>query len=429
VKWPLLIFAAAAVGPLSVMLRSNPGLRLKLFVLLGFLPFITWYEHYYMSVIDLLWIGYVRGAEISYLDLLALAIFLSLPGGAGRLPFRFAMASYFAATVLSAFDAAVPMAALFYSLQLARVFLLYATIYRGICDDPRAADAVLKGMAAGIFVEAALTIWQRFGLGVVQAIGTFTTQNHLGLTSHFVVIPFFALMLGGRRGWRPPAVVAAGLLVQVLTTSRGAIFFGGFGLILVFVLSASRQWTSRKSLILLMGVAGMAVFGLLAAKSFQERFGSDSQIQFADDEERVRFKEAAADMLADHPMGVGANHFTYAANMGGYFDRVGELWGPGRGTNVHNVYWLVAAETGYLGLAAFLFLFFRPLYVALACGLRNVGDPKGDLELGLGVALLVVYLHCLEEWIFVTFDTQYVFAIEIGLVAGLARRLGYWRQP
>jgi hypothetical protein len=34
----------------------------------------------------------------------------------------------------------------------------------------------------------------------------------------------------------------------------------------------------------------------------------------------------------------------------------------------------------------------------------------------------------LEEWVFVSFDVQYTFAIAVGLVAGLAAELGYWRR-
>jgi hypothetical protein len=90
---------------------------------------------------------------------------------------------------------------------------------------------------------------------------------------------------------------------------------------------------------------------------------------------------------------------------------------------------LVAAETGYFGLATFVILLMPPLIVAFSCGLRHAGDVRGDLLIGLGVALLAVYVHSFEEWIFVTFDAQYEFAIEIGMVAGLARELGYWRRP
>jgi O-antigen ligase len=174
----------------------------------------------------------------------------------------------------------------------------------------------------------------------------------------------------------------------------------------------------------------MGLFALFAASSLQQRFqqheGSGLRLS-EEDSERIRYKEAASEILADHPMGIGANHFTYVANVGGYFTRVGEVWGLGRSSNVHNIYWLVAAETGYIGLVAFVAFILAPLIAALRCGLRHRGDPRGDLLLGLGCSLLVVYIHSFEEWIFVVFDSQYVLAIVIGLIAGLTQELDYWR--
>ena len=70
----------------------------------------------------------------------------------------------------------------------------------------------------------------------------------------------------------------------------------------------------------------------------------------------------------------------------------------------------------------------QPLCVALLCGWKNRGDQRGDLLIGLGVALLTVYLHGLFEWIFVLLETQYMFAINLGLIAGLSTQLGYWSR-
>ena len=48
--------------------------------------------------------------------------------------------------------------------------------------------------------------------------------------------------------------------------------------------------------------------------------------------------------------------------------------------------------------------------------------------LGLGVGLLTVYLHNFFEWIFVTFQCEYLFAVNAAMIAALAQRLGYWKQ-
>jgi hypothetical protein len=87
---------------------------------------------------------------------------------------------------------------------------------------------------------------------------------------------------------------------------------------------------------------------------------------------------------------------------------------------------LAAAETGYFGVASFVLLLLGPLIVAFRCGWRCRGDQKGDLLLGFGVALLIVYIHCFFEWIFFVYQSQYLFAMTAGMVAGVAQQLGYW---
>jgi O-Antigen ligase len=426
-KWALLILTAALVWPLSNYLRSNPDRRLGLFAVAAFLPFVLSTMHLYMAAVNWAWVGYVKGGEISLLDFIALSIYLSLPRPESRQPFRRTMAIYLAVTALSAIWAIFPIAALFYTLQLGRVFLVCVTVYRGVCADRRVPEAVLKGLAAGLFLEVAFAGWQRTH-GVLQTPGTFDSQNLLGMISHFVLFPFFAAILGGRRGRLAPAVVAASLVIAVLTASRGTILLDCLGLATVFVVSARGQWTPRKAKVLWVGVAALAVFAFFAASSLQQRFHGGPGLGLSqEDSERVRYKKTAAEMLADHPMGVGANHFIIVANLGGYFERVGETWSGGRASNVHNVYWLVAAETGYIGLIAFVAFLLAPLIAAFRCSVRHLGDPRGDLLLGLGCALLVVYIHSFEEWIFVVFDSQYLFAIVMGLIAGLTQELHYWR--
>jgi hypothetical protein len=77
-------------------------------------------------------------------------------------------------------------------------------------------------------------------------------------------------------------------------------------------------------------------------------------------------------------LGQGANHYVIAANLGGLNNKAGVVPVAGsEGANVHNVYFPAAAETGYLGLFAFVFMLLRPLTVALICGWNNRGDPRG----------------------------------------------------
>jgi O-antigen ligase len=425
VKWAGFVILVAAIVPISGWLRRNPAAIPKIWMLMGFLPFALVPFHLYVAVISWPdWPGHVKGAEFSVLDAVAMALYLSLPPARHPPPFRLSMALYFLAALLSAFQAGVPMAALFYPIQLARMFLVYAVATRA-CADPRVVPALLKGMAVGLLMEAALAIWQRFALGMLQADGTLGHQNLLGLMSHLVVFPFFALLLAGLRGWLPAAVVLAGVLIEVLTASRATLGLAGFGYAAVFMLSALTRWTSRHAMVLLIGVAAIAVIAPLALSNFERR--GEAALNSSDDE-RVALEATSAAMLADHPLGVGANSYVFVANLGGYYQNSGVPWTSFSAT-VHNIYWLVAVETGYLGLIAFVLLLLRPLIVAFRCAWRNRGDQRGELLFGLGTALLVVYTHSFFEWVFITFQPQYMYALVLGMVAGVAEQLGYWRHP
>jgi O-antigen ligase len=382
-----------------------------------------------MAAYSIEWGGYVKGAEISVLDLIALCLYTSLPRSPHPLAFRYAMGFYFLAALISSFQALAPLQSLFYPWQLARMFLVYATVVRG-CVDLQVTRALMKGMGAALIMELFLVIWQRFGLGLIQTGGTLGHQNFLGIMSHLVILPFFALMLAGPRGSLPVAVVVAGAIIDVSTASRATVGLAAFGFVAIFVLSAIGKWTPRKGRALLIGAVALALLTPAVMVAFQERF---NWVPLGDEEsydERGAYKTAAAMMLSDHPMGIGANHFAVIGNVGQYYERANVgAYASGRAGNVHNIYYLVAAETGYLGLIAFLILLSCPLIVAFRCGWRNLGDDRGNLLLGFGVALVAVYFHSWVEWSLATFSAEYLLVMTMGLIASNARQLGYWRSP
>ena len=414
--------AALALVP---YLRSNIRLVQIVWGLVGFLPFVLESFHLYMSAGFLdHWPGYVTGFELTIVDALALALYLSLPRTSHPLPFRIALSLYLFSTLLSALPAMEPKAALFYSWQLARMFFLYAVIVRASAN-PVAPVALLKGMAVGLLVQVPVVLWQRFALGMLQTPGTMVHQNELGMLSHFIVFPFFALLLTGRAGRWPALVFPAGAIIELMTTSRGTIGLAAMGYMLVFALSALRGWTSRKGRVLAVFVLVSAIVAPVAVSAIADR--GASQIE-SSDMSRVVLEKAASLMLADHPMGVGANNFNLTAILQGYYQRAGVDWSDYIAT-VHNFYWLTAAENGYFGLLTCVMFLLFPLIVALRCGVRYRQDIRGDLLIGLAVAVLAVYLQSFEEWVFVTYRLQYVYVMDVGLIAGMATQLGYWRRP
>ena len=389
-KWIVLSVCLISIMPLSAHFRRNPNQSPKLWVLVGFLPFIIQYYHWYMAVDSTsAWGGYVKGAEVSILDLVAITLYFSITGPKQPLPFRLSMGLYFLAVLLSAFQAWQPHESLFFPWQLARMFLVYATVTKG-CSDPRVTPAILRGMGAGMIFEAGFAIWQRFAIGLTQTAGTEGHQNLLGVMSHLVILPFFALLLAGRRGPFSIVVVLAGVVVVVSTASRGTVGWEAFGFAVIFLLSAARKWTSWKLRILMMAAVAMVAVVPAVNSSFEARFAKIPLGEGGYDE-RAAYVKAAELMLDDHPLGIGANHFAVIGNLGGYYARAGvEPDSSSLAGNVHNFYYLTAAETGYPGLIALLLLLSCVLIAALRCGWRYSGrDYRGDLVLGLGVAIFV----------------------------------------
>ena len=422
-KWILLAIALAGVLPLAGWLRRNPHGHPKIWALLGCLPFlVTALPRLEAALIGWpTWPGMSKGIEISALDVLTLAIYLSLPHARRPLPFRASMGFYFAVVLLSAIQAAVPFAVFFYTWQLGRVFLVYAVVARA-CADERVSIWLLKGMAVGLCFEACVVVWERVTFGAIQAAGTFGHQNLLGIASHFVIFPFFALLLAGERGWWPVVTTLAGAIIAALTASRATIGLVAVGLTLVFALSAVRRWTVQVTRVALLAPVALAVLSSLALSSLQERFTAQPLSEY---DERAALITASAMMLSDRPMGVGANNFAVVNNTAGYAVRA-EVDLPGRGALVHNIYWLALAETGYLGLLALIILLTRPLIVAVRCWWQFAGDRRAGLMIGFTTSLLIIYVHSYFEWVFLTIQIQYLFAMTVGMVAALAQQMGYW---
>jgi len=373
------------------------------------------------------WPGFVKGMEITLVDIIGLAIYLSLPRTRTSIPFGVLAAAYLASVVLSVFQSGVPQATMFYAWQLLRVYFLFIVTARACASNDQVAPALLKGMSIGICLELCMSIWERFVLGEFQVGGTFGHQNSLGISIHFVIYPLFALWLAGSRGWQPIVVPIAGIAIALLTASRATIGLVGAGYAMTLGLSARLKWTARKGIF---AVIGIVLVGVLAPVAFSE-LSQRGAVSFTADatDERTRFENAAAWMLADHPMGIGANTYVVVANTQGYNQRAGVVPTQGSLTaHVHNVYRLVAAETGYFGIVTFVLLLLQPLRVSFVWGWRARGQRTGDLLLGLGVSLLMVYIHSFYEWILVTFHFQYLLAVNAGMIVGLAQQIGYPRK-
>ncbi|SIN60513.1 O-antigen ligase [Parasphingorhabdus marina DSM 22363] len=415
-------FVALVVIMLSIpvfmtLYRQNARYRRYMYFALGFMPFLIAGWNLDAAFISwAAWPGQTKGVIISLLDAMALGIILASRARVFTYPFVGIILAYLLSAALSIFFADNPQAAFFYVWQLGTVLLVFMAVAT-VCRNEAAPRLIIAGLVCGIALQAGVATSQKLS-GVVQASGTLGHQNLLGMVTHFVLYPSLALLLASNKSKLPLLGVASALIVVASGASRATIGFAGIGVVLLIGLSMIRKPSARKTRAAIAGLLVLAIATPVALASLEQRFAISSAE--GSSEERQAFERAAAMILADNPMGVGANQYVVVANTRGYSEEAGVIWNyASRSAKVHNAYLLVAAETGYLGLVCFMLFLFVPIFAALRFAWQNRGDPRGDLALGIGVAMFIVSLHCLYEWVLVTASVQYMIAINLGILGGL----------
>src|SRR5438445_8874185 len=240
-KWVVFVAALLSVYPFGCWLRDRPHFQLRVWTLLGFLPFFQPLDIGIIS--DQYHPGDSHGIEVALIDLLGLSLFVAHKRSAQPLPYRAAMAVYLAVAVLSMTQAPSVMVAFFYVWKLLRMYFLFVVVvYAG--RDREVPPAILRGMALGTLYELILALWQRYALGVHQVTGSFVHQNTLGVVLNLVLMAPVAVVLARRADWLTTLAPIAGMVTVVLTLSRGAIIFFAAGLILVHLLSMVKRATA-----------------------------------------------------------------------------------------------------------------------------------------------------------------------------------------
>jgi O-antigen ligase len=183
------------------------------------------------------------------------------------------------------------------------------------------------------------------------------------------------------------------------------------------VFSVWHHRTGRKMAIVTAALVGMAIiapvlYSAVQRRSVEEREGSS--------QDRELMESGAGMIVSDHPFGVGANRYVLVANIEGYSERAGVPWNrDNRAAPVHNSYYLVTAEMGWLGLGALIGLLVAGLSVAVST-LRSASPSlTGELAAGTAATILMVAIHAYYEWIFFIHSSLYFLALTLGLVAGL----------
>lgn len=404
-----------AIPLLFVVMNSRPYRKYG-YLLIGILPFSIGWANLDAALIDWAnWPGYTKGVVITLMDSLALSIVIIYWRNINKIPLLIPFFTYIASAALSIFFSENWMSSSFYVFQLIRVLLVFLAVST-IVKDPLAVRWIAIGLSLGAIIEGLVAVDQRLA-GTFQASGTVGHQNLLGMMLHFVTLPVLAILLAGERNKLMMAGVAAAITAVALGASRGSIGFLSGGITLLITLSVARRPTASK-----WGIVACAA-GLMLALSPLMIGAIDKRLNTAgSDSEREAFEKAASEMWKDHPFGVGANQYVVVANTAGYSEAAGVTWAGGsRTANVHHAYLLAAAETGWFGLLAMVNLIAWPIFFGLRFAFSDRRDPRGEIALGASMAIFVISLHNLYEWVFVTYQVQYMFAIASGIISGLVR--------
>lgn len=424
-KWVALALIIIAAPLLAIWLRGNPKQAPWVWGSLTFLPFVVGPWNLDAALYSIpTWSGYVKGWELSLLDAVAFGVVFGTRGRWPKLALLIPLSAYILAVAISVIQARFPNYASAYVVQLLRVGLIFLAVAR-VASMERGERALISGLIVGLTVQAGYALWARAG-GALQTGGSLGHQNLLGYVSHMIVMPAFALLLSGR--WQKMALLGlvSGAIVVILTASRATIALAAVGVMLTLLLSLTLRFSPRKIGVGFIGILLLLVSLPLALTSLDRRFDAqNTQMTFLEpDQQRIAFSRAARDMIAANPLGVGPNHYVFVSNTEGYSNEAGVNWSFGnRSAHVHNAYLLITAETGYLGGITYIILLFASAYYAFSIALKFRRNPSAELSIGFGVAVIVMAIHNLVEWVAVLQSSQFLFAAILGLIAGLRHRM------
>lgn len=211
--------------------------------------------------------------------------------------------------------------------------------------------------------EGFVVLKMKFLQGMYQVHGTFEHQNSLAMYTILIAMPLLAVGLGPKvrgQGWCVAGFLACAVIIQG-ALSRASLLMFAIGVAIVSVVSLVEKPTVRRfSVLSVMGF--VAALGLsFTLDTIINRF--HDQGNEASAELRVVLNEAARQMVAAHPLGIGWNNYAEVINAPYPYSEVVYDWIRGRNMKINydlpnapveSHYYLLISENGYPGLISWL---------------------------------------------------------------------------
>lgn len=290
--------------------------------------------------------------------------------------------------------------------------------------DDGIADAVPRFLAIFVVVEVVFAA-KGFLEGAYWLQGTFAHKNSFAFAMN-AVLPFLLAraLLRPHRRILFLALYGAGAVAVILSRSRTGwmTLLLGAGIVVTLAFVAAARWGRREDIHRIgVLVAGMSVMALVAAAKLADgilaRWTEDA---VASSDFRHVHMDVALDIISQNPFGVGPDNYVAELEkpIGARIDEIDRIV-------IHNAYLLIAAESGVLGLVAFLVVLgsFGVISVRLY---RKARTMRGlYVSAGAIAALVGAMIHGLmESHGFLERHNYLIWCLLVGLVAGVGQREG-----
>lgn len=397
------------------VLRSGARAQRWAFMVLGALPvvgialnidaaFVSWAS----------WPGHSKGIIVSLTDTLALAICVQLRDRRYHSQLTWVWIMYIACNIPGIFLGNLITPAIFYIFSLVKAAVYFFACYTVICRG--GLSALFSGICVAVIANSGTTI-SNFLQGQTQPAGLVGHRNYAGLVNNLAVPALLVFGTFGRlRAWPLLAVSIAGVAAIVGGSRAVLILFGAtvyLTLILTLFVKPSRQIKQILAVCFVLSFLAVPI----GIQKISQR-SDDGQIVLTKDAERLAFEKAASMMNKDYPFGVGLNQYAVLANSGGYSAAAGVGWmTASKSAIVHNTYLLVRTEGGLIALFGLLLLFVATVATSATLMFRRRDNPARVFAVPALVATVILSIHILFEWVFVSMNTLYAFASIVALVA------------
>jgi len=390
-------------------------------------------------------VGWVSGVYLRLSDISFLCLpLVLLAAGMDRLHLAPAVSlpsvAFLLTCFLSVFNSTAAGYSFYQVVQVTTVFICYFFIATNALAGQEDLKMVVRFLMVSLLFQSALSIFQfqtaidlNFSTGTeqsfmtvgeesfVRSFGTIGRPNAFGGYIVPLILLAEVMIMSGiekRRGlvW---VAMLMGVAALIFSFSRGAwVSFAAANLFLVLVAVRRRlAWMRRLLMAQLVIVLFIFPFSLLI---FDRIFGYDANAAWS----RWPLMKLAWNMITDEPyLGVGINTFLNVAPKYITPDIAGAWVGE-----VHNMYLLVFAETGILGLSAFLWMMWA--FYRQAALLSRADDPfLAALGLGGMAALVGVATHMFVDMYTGSILLDLLFLLAAVSVSGNRLRRGMAAEP